>query len=274
MSNKPLKKSTLNWRRQVHEIIFEADTFSGKLFDVALLIAILGSILAVMLESVESIYDKYGPLLRGIEWGFTILFTIEYIARIISVKKPQKYIYSFYGLIDLLSVIPTYLSLVIVGPQYFAVIRTVRLLRVFRILKLTRYLGEASLLISALRASRAKIIVFIGAVLTVVVIMGTLMFLIEGKESGFTSIPTSIYWAIVTLTTVGYGDIAPDTVVGQVLASIIMILGYGVIAVPTGIVSAEMVKPTKKTNTQSCPSCSREGHEDNAVHCKFCGQKL
>ncbi len=266
--------NTSSWQDKVHEVIFEADTFAGKLFDVALLIAIIASVLAVMLESVESIYNRHGPILRVIEWGFTVIFTLEYVARIISVRKPRKYILSFYGIIDLLSVIPTYLSLIIVGPQYFAVIRTVRLLRVFRILKLTRYLGEASLLINAMKASRAKIIVFLGAVLSVVIIMGTLMFLIEGKESGFTSIPTSIYWAIVTLTTVGYGDIAPATVPGQILASIIMILGYGVIAVPTGIVSAEMVKPIKKTNTQACPSCSKEGHEDNAEYCKYCGEKL
>jgi voltage-gated potassium channel len=264
-----------HWRARIHEIIFEADTPLGKIFDIILLVAILLSVLAVMLESVGQIDQNYGKILYTIEWVFTILFTVEYIARLLVIKKPWKYGLSFFGLVDLLSIIPTYLSLFFVGAHSLLVIRSIRLLRVFRIFKLARFLGEASQLMAALKSSRIKIIVFMGTVVTAVIILGTLMYLIEGGENGFTSIPKSIYWAIVTLTTVGYGDIAPHTVLGQMVASIVMIMGYGIIAVPTGIVTSELIKPRETThNTISCQSCGQEGHDDDAEHCKFCGEKL
>ena len=263
------------WKERIHEIIFEADTPLGKLFDITLLVAIVLSVLAVMLESVNEIAQNYGGVLYITEWVFTGLFTIEYIARIIVIKKSWKYVFSFFGLVDLLSIIPTYLSLIFVGAHSLLVIRSIRLLRVFRIFKLVRFLGEASQLITALKASRIKIMVFIGSVFTAVIILGTLMYLIEGGENGFTSIPQSIYWAIVTLTTVGYGDIAPQTVIGQLFASIVMVLGYGIIAVPTGIVTSELMRPRQtSTNTTSCQSCGQEGHDDDAEYCKYCGESL
>ena len=227
-----------------------------------------------MLESVESISNVYGAELRYIEWSFTILFTLEYIARLMAIGKPIKYVFSFYGIIDLISIIPTYLGLFITGTHTLSVIRSIRLLRVFRILKLVRFISEAETLLKALKASRAKIVVFLFAVLSLTFILGTVMYLIETPESGFTSIPISIYWAIVTLTTVGYGDIAPQTVLGQTLASLIMIIGYAIIAVPTGIVGAQLAKTTPRTNTQSCPQCSLEGHDNDAKYCKYCGGKL
>lgn len=263
-----------NWKERVHEIIFEADTFLGKLFDVILLVAIVLSVLVVMLESVKEINQNYGELLYTLEWVFTILFTIEYIIRIMVIKKHWKYIFSFYGIVDLLATIPTYLGLFIVGAHSLLVIRSIRLLRVFRIFKLARFLGEASLLVKALKASRMKIAVFIGIILTAVIILGTMMYLIEGGVNGFTSIPRSIYWAIVTLTTVGYGDIAPQTVLGQMVASAVMILGYGIIAVPTGIITSEMIRHKPKVNTISCQNCGQEGHDDDAEHCKYCGEIL
>lgn len=267
-----------DWRWKLHEIIFEADTAGGKAFDVVLLITILLSVLVVMLESVASVQAEYGEWLYLAEWIFTILFTIEYAARILSVLRPRKYVTSFFGIIDLLSILPTYLSLLFAGTQAFLIIRSIRLLRVFRVFKLVRYIGEASHLTSALKASRPKIIVFIGGVFTFVVIIGTLMYLIEGRDGGFTSIPKSIYWAVVTLTTVGYGDIIPQTALGKGIATFIMILGYGIIAVPTGIVTAEMSYQKdhfkNKANTQSCPHCSAEGHDIDAVFCKKCGGKL
>jgi len=263
------------WRRKLHEVIFEADTFGGKAFDVALLWAIVISIVAVMLESVQSIEARYGMELRGVEWFFTVLFSIEYMARIVSVGRPVKYMFSFLGIVDLLAVIPTYLSIFFAGSQYFLVIRAIRLLRVFRIFKLARFLGEADVLMRALRASRFKITVFLGAVLSIVVIMGTVMYLVEGSENGFTSIPRSIYWAIVTLTTVGYGDIAPKTIIGQALASVIMIMGYAIIAVPTGIVTVELSQAGRAGITaQACPQCASEGHDSDAHFCKYCGARL
>ncbi|MCX2744029.1 ion transporter [Mangrovivirga sp. M17] len=263
-------------RSRAHEIIFEADTFWGKLFDVVLLIAILLSVVAVMLETVNGIRIEYGTFLVKIEWFFTILFTIEYIARLLSVKKPLKYATSFFGIIDLLSILPSYIGLFISGAQAFMILRSIRLLRVFRVLKMVRFLGEASELSRALRASRPKITVFVGGVFIMVVILGTLMYVIENGENGFTSIPKSIYWAVVTLTTVGYGDIAPQTPLGQAVATFIMILGYGIIAVPTGIVTSEMASNREKAsiNTISCPSCGAEGHRDDAIHCFRCGAPL
>lgn len=270
-----VEKSKLKpWQRKLHEVIFEADTPAGKWFDILLLWAILLSVVAVMLESVQSISEQYGTELRIIEWGFTILFTIEYFARILSVGKPIKYIFSFYGIIDLISIIPTFIGIFVSGTHTLSVIRSIRLLRVFRILKLVQFISEANLLIKALKASKAKIIVFLFAVLSLTFILGTVMYLIESPEAGFTSIPVSIYWAIVTLTTVGYGDIAPQTVLGQTLSSLIMIIGYAIIAVPTGIIGTELAKSKPNKNTQACLQCSREGHDDDALHCKYCGAKL
>ena len=270
---KTTKKSS--WKERLHEIIYEADTYEGKFFDVVLLIAIITSILFVMLESVESIDDKYHDFLHAGEWIITILFTIEYILRIISIKKPLKYIFSFFGIIDLLSTIPKYLSFFIVGTHSLIALRALRLLRVFRILKLARYIGASNNLLLALRASRAKIAVFLFFVLIVCIILGTVMYMVEGSENGFTNIPKSIYWAIVTLTTVGFGDIAPQTPLGQLIASVIMILGYSIIAIPTGIVSSEMTKSSHKdTSTQSCPNCLKENHKDKATFCYNCGSIL
>jgi voltage-gated potassium channel len=228
-----------------------------------------------MLESVSSVQARYGNILRAIEWGFTILFTVEYLARLYVVKYPRRYIFSFLGLVDLFAILPTYLSLFFIGSQYFLAVRTIRLLRVFRIFKLSRYLGEADVLRRALKASRHKITVFLFAVFSIVIIIGTLMYLIEGPERGFTSIPKSIYWAIVTLTTVGYGDITPQTVIGQTLSSLLMITGYGIIAVPTGIVTTELNKAAQNAvSTQVCPNCLREGHDVDAVFCKYCSARL
>ncbi len=273
-----------NWKTKLHEIIYEADTPAGKLFDVVLLITIIASIILVMLESVKSIDANYHNILNISEWIITILFSLEYIARIITVKKPLKYIFSFYGVIDFLSTVPKYISLIFGGIHALAALRALRLLRVFRILKLARYLGASNNLVSALKASRAKIFVFLFAVLILSIIFGTIMYLVEGEENGFTNIPKSVYWCIVTLTTVGFGDIAPQTPLGQLIATCIMILGYGIIAVPTGIVSAEYTSQSKaksisekdlvSLNTQSCPSCSAENHKDNADFCYNCGHKL
>ncbi len=264
------------WQRKVHEVIFEADTFAGKLFDIILLIAILLSVAVVMIESVPAYGEKYHTFFVRTEWTFTILFSLEYIARIISIKRPIHYIFSFYGIVDLLSIIPTFLGLFVAGNSHsLTVIRSLRLLRVFRILKLGQYLSDAQQLASALKHSRSKIIVFLGAVLTSVIILGTVMYLVETPESGFTSIPRSIYWAIVTLTTVGYGDIYPASDLGQFIAALVMIMGYAIIAVPTGIVTNELIQLNpRKVTTQACEHCSKEGHTLDAVYCKFCGEKL
>ena len=272
--SKTIKKTS--WKHRLHEVIYEADTKEGKLFDVILLIAIIASIILVMLESIESFDAKYHNLLNISEWIITVLFSIEYILRIITIKKPLKYVFSFYGIIDFLSTIPKYLSFILVGSHHLAALRALRLLRVFRILKLGRYVGASNRLLLALKASRAKIAVFLFFVVIVCIILGTIMYMIEGEENGFTNIPKSIYWAIVTLTTVGYGDIAPQTPLGQLIASIIMILGYSIIAIPTGIVSAEITKTDHKldTNTQACPNCLKENHKENAEFCYNCGSKL
>ncbi len=264
------------WRNTLHEVIFEADTPGGRAFDVWLLLFIVASVVVVMLESVADIRSQYGDALRVAEWVFTIAFTVEYVLRLICVDRPLRYAASFFGVVDLLSIAPTYASLAFAGAQSLLVIRALRLLRIFRVLKLGHFLYEADLLASALRASLRKIIVFLGAVLTSVLIVGALMYIVEGAESGFTSIPRSVYWAIVTMTTVGYGDIAPATTGGQVLASVLMIMGYGVIAVPTGIVSVELAQATRRdeVSTQACPSCGRDGHSTDARHCKYCGAAL
>jgi len=264
------------WRNTLHEVIFEADTPAGKAFDVLLIMCILGSVLAVVLESVNSIRSDYGQLLTVVEWVFTLLFSAEYVVRLLSVGRPAKYAASFFGVVDLLAVLPTYISLVVPGTHYLLVIRVLRILRIFRILKLVQYLSEARMLMDALRASSRKITVFLFAVSTMVVIFGSFMYVIEGEAHGFTSIPRSIYWAIVTMTTVGYGDISPQTNLGQMVASLVMVLGYGIIAVPTGIVTVGMGQAfSKKTvSTQACPECGADGHDSDALHCKFCGSKL
>ncbi len=261
--------------KRLHEIIFEADTKAGKAFDVILIVSIIASVLVVMLDSVASYREVYGDWFYQIEWFFTILFTVEYFLRIISVKRPWGYIFSFYGLVDLFSILPTYISILLPGSQYFLVIRILRVLRVFRVLKFTQYLIEINQLREALASSRRKITVFIFTVVTITVIVGSLMYVIEGAENGFTSIPKGIYWAIVTLTTVGYGDISPQTNLGQMLSALIMIMGYGIIAVPTGIVTVELSRATPKSRTtEVCRYCSREGHDTDAEYCKYCGGKL
>jgi voltage-gated potassium channel len=263
-------------RHKLHEIIYEADTPAGKWFDIILIVCIILSVIAVMLDSVNAISVRYGEWLFYAEWVFTILFTIEYILRLISVTRPIYYATSFFGIVDLLAILPTYIGLFIAGGKYLVVIRLLRILRIFRVLKLTRYVGESRVLIKALRASRRKITIFIFTVLTIVTILGSFMYLIEGEENGFTSIPMSIYWAIVTLTTVGYGDITPQTVLGQFLSVIIMLLGYGIIAVPTGIITVEMTQAFKSDagNIRACTSCGADNHDEDAVHCKYCGDKL
>jgi len=264
------------WKARLYETIFEADTRLGKLFDISLLILIILSTLIVMLETVPEMPAAFTHYFYILEWVFTIIFTLEYGLRIIAVEKKRKYIFSFLGLVDFLSILPTYAALLVTGAQVFLVIRTIRLLRVFRILKLAQFIGAGNTLRSALYASRHKISVFLLTVLMTVIISGTIMYLVEGREHGFTSIPKSIYWAIVTMTTVGYGDIAPQTFLGQAIASLIMVLGYGIIAVPTGIVSAEMIqfKSKEKLTTQVCPQCMRDGHDADAVYCKYCSGKL
>ena len=263
------------WRGRLHEVIFEADTRAGRAFDIGLIGLILLSVLAVMLESIGGVRRRYGAQLYAAEWAFTILFTVEYALRLLSVRRPLRYASSFFGVVDLLAIVPTYLSLLVPGSHYLLIIRILRLLRVFRVLKLAEHLTEADVLMRALRASRRKISVFLLTVLTLVVIIGTLLYVIEGEANGFTSIPVGIYWAVVTLTTVGYGDISPKTPVGQTLAALVMIIGYGIIAVPTGIVTVEIAQAVRKpVSTQACPDCSSQGHDVDAVHCKYCGAKL
>ncbi|MFP4163102.1 MAG: ion transporter [Chitinispirillaceae bacterium] len=266
--------SPVSWREKLNEIIFEAETFRGKAFDVVLLIAILGSTLTVVLESVPELRNQFRPLFFYLEWGFTILFTIEYIMRLMCLRHPAGYMSSFFGVIDLLAVLPTYIGLLIPGAQSFLILRLLRLLRVFRILKLGAYLSAASLLRNAILASKRKVLVFLFAVLIMVLILGSMAYAIEGERHGFVSIPTSVYWAIVTITTVGYGDLAPQTTLGKLLASVAMLLGYAIIAVPTGIVTAEMARGSSSVSTRACSFCDRGGHDPDADYCKFCGGKL
>jgi len=266
------------WRYRLHEVIYGTDTREGKLFDLILLGVILYSIIIVMLESIPSINASHHRFLNRSEWVVTVLFTIEYFLRIICIKRPGKYIFSFFGLIDLLSTIPKYLSYFVVGSQYITAFRALRLLRVFRILKLVRFMGESNNLLRALRASRTKIFVFVFFVMIISVLLGTVMYLVEGPQNGFISIPHSVYWTIVTLTTVGYGDISPQTGLGQMIATLIMIIGYGIIAVPTGIVSAEYtVARTDRADIddgRSCSHCGTDIHRKDAEYCRKCGQKL
>lgn len=260
---------------KLHEIIFEADTPEGKLFDIILLIAILLSVIFVILESVESLAERYGTFFYTAEVFLTILFTIEYLLRIWILKKPVKYITSFFGVIDFLAVLPTYLTVLLPGAHGLMVIRALRLLRVFRIFKLGRYLKESRVLVEALKASKIKIFVFLTAVVIINIIVGSVMYLVEGSENGFSNIPQSIYWAIVTMTTVGYGDMSPSTDLGRFLASIVMIMGYAIIAVPTGIVTSELSAARKNSlHTQACPSCGQEDHASDARYCRHCGEHL
>ncbi len=260
---------------RVRLVIFEAHTPAGKAFDVGLIICILVSVLAVLLDSVASLHRAYGSYLLAIEWFFTLIFTLEYIARLWCIQDTRRYARSFYGVVDLLGIIPTYLSVLVADTQYLLVIRILRVLRVFRVLRMVRYVGEAELLTQALIASRRKITVFISSVLALVVIFGSFMYLIEGQENGFTSIPRSIYWAVITLTTVGYGDLTPQTPLGQAVATLVMIMGYGIIAVPTGIVTLEISEAHKRAaNTRTCPVCAVEGHIREATYCWRCGAHL
>jgi len=265
-----------SFRRRLYEIIFEADTPAGKAFDVTLLMLILLSVIVVLLESITSYSVLYGDLFKQLEWIFTILFTIEYILRLYVTKNPRAYATSFFGVVDLLAILPTYLSLFAIGYEQLIIIRALRLMRIFRIFKLGHFLNEGDTIVRALRASRTKIAVFLTFVLLLVLIIGSLMYVVEGSvNEGFSDIPRSIYWAIVTLTTVGYGDITPITPIGQFLSAAVMMLGYAIIAVPTGIVSAEMVSQQRHLHTtQVCPHCHREGHEVDAVFCKYCGGEL
>ncbi len=263
------------WQRVLFRVMFGTGTRAGEIFDLVLMAAILLSIAAVMLESVESIQAAHGGWLKGVEWGFTLLFTAEFVLRLLCVKRPVRYAASFFGVVDFLAVVPTYLALLASASQPFLVVRVLRLLRVFRILKMRRYVRAGDTIWAALVASRQKIAVFMAGVLTLVVVIGTLMYLIEGPERGFSSIPASIYWAVVTLTTVGYGDIAPQTIPGQMLASVVMILGYGIIAVPTGIVTVEMGKVRSSAEARRrCAACAAAGHEPDAAFCKACGAAL
>ena len=262
------------WRNRLHEIVFESETIGGRIFDMLVIWLILLSLLAVVLESVREVRDDHGGTLYLFEWVFTILFTIEYILRLMAVRKPLLYGLSFFGLVDLLAILPTYISLFVPGTQYLLSIRILRLLRIFRILKLSEYISEGKVITTALVASRRKITVFLVSVLTIVTSVGATMYVIEGEDNGFTSIPTSIYWAIVTLTTVGYGDLSPKTALGKTLASIVMILGYAIIAVPTGIVTAELTRHSKQLSTQVCPGCHSQDHDADAVFCKYCSAKL
>lgn len=270
------KAGPKSWQHRLHEIIYETETSAGKAFDVTLLILIFASIIVVMLDSINKWHILNGDLFSAMEWGFTILFTIEYILRLICIKRPWRYVFSFLGLIDLLSIVPSYLSIFFAGAQSLLVLRALRLLRIFRIFKLSHFLSEMQFLSGAIKGSLRKISIFMLVVITLVIIMGSIMYLIESGQNGFSSIPDSIYWAIVTITTVGYGDISPATAAGKFVASIIMLMGYAIIAVPTGILTTEMAIAMRKKDTLAvaCLSCGREGHDTNAEFCKFCGEKL
>ena len=274
----PEANKAADWRFRWHEIVFEADTPKGKAFDIGLLVTIVASILIVMLQSVSTINQEYGNILNIADWVITIGFSIEYALRIACVRRPWRYIFSFWGIVDLLSVLPSYVALVIPGSHYLSVVRVLRLIRIFRIFKLNSYIQESRVLLEALKAARPKIVVFLLVVMSLILVMGTTVYVIENfadDSSEFTSIPKAIYWAIVTITTVGYGDIAPQTVLGQTIAAIAMILGYAIIIVPSGIFSVEIIAASKaQTNTQVCLTCSKEGHDDDASYCKYCGSKL
>ena len=271
----PLRPNAAAWRARLYVVIFEADTPGGRAFDVALLAAIALSVVAVMLETVRSVGDAHGTLLRAAEWGFTGLFTVEYALRLLSVRSPRRYALSFFGLVDLLSILPTFVGLAVAGGQSLLIVRALRLLRIFRIFKLGRFVSEAAALRAALWESREKVVVFLATVVVVVSIIGTAMYLVEGElggNAGFSSIPQSVYWAVVTMTTVGYGDVTPVTPLGKALSALLIILGYALIVVPTGIVSAGLSKPAG--SGRPCPICGRGGHDADAGFCKHCGAGL
>jgi len=262
-------------QHKIYTIIFGTDTPAGKLFDIVLLYMIFFSVLAMILESVEAIHQSFGGWLLGTEWLFTGLFTLEYLVRIYCSPKPWRYIRSFYGLVDLLAILPSYMGLFIADVNYLLMVRLLRVLRVFRVLKLVRYLSEANILVRAMLMSRRKILVFFSSVLVLSTIFGSLMFVVEGPEHGFTSIPKSIYWTIVTITTVGYGDITPQTSLGQLIAAGAMLTGYSIIAVPTGILTAELATEMQRSRSQRhCDECRSAGHESDALYCKLCGHTL
>ena len=266
-------------RQTIYDVIFGYESRAGKLFDLILIVLIISSVTAVLFDSVASFHEQYGDFLYRLEWLFTILFTTEYVLRLYSTPNKLKYIFSFYGIIDLVSILPTYIAFLFPSAVYLIVIRIMRVLRIFRILKLMRYMGEANMLYSALVQARRKILVFLFSVVNLIIIFGALMFIIEGPENGFDNIPQSIYWAIVTITTVGYGDISPHTPIGQFVAAIAMICGYAVIAVPTGIIGAELMaqvqqRSQKPINDSVCVGCKAAGHDLDARHCKYCGSLI
>ena len=270
------------WRRHLYDIIFEADTPAGRRFDIALVFAILLSILVVVLDSVPGLHRDHGDALNIAEWTFTGLFTLEYLARLVCVQRPWRYASGFYGVIDLLAVLPSYFSLMVPGTELLLDIRILRLLRVFRIFKLTLYIEEYTRLGEALSASRRKIMVFLSVVLMAILILGTIMYVVEGPKNGYTSIPVAMYWATVTMTTVGYGDITPHTHLGKTIASFMMLLGWGILAVPTGIVTAEIAASrndrrrgaARDPSARRCTACGSDGHEPGARFCKDCGEAL
>lgn len=272
-----LGKPDSGWRQRIYAIVFESDTPAGKLFDIVLIFAILASVAAVLADSVEVLARRHGAVLNALEWVFTILFTVEYIARVSCVERPLRYVTSFYGIVDLAAVLPTYLALIFPEAALLIDVRILRLMRVFRIFKLTAYMIEYRMLGEALAASRRKIMVFLSVVVMIVLVIGTLMYVMEGPSNGFTSIPVAVYWAISTMTTVGYGDMVPKTDLGRLLASIVMLLGWGILAVPTGIVTAEMTAQryrTRSSSEDSCPACGLAAHEQGAQYCKACGTRL
>src|SRR5688572_10046637 len=270
------KNNSRPWRSRLHDTIYESNTVAGKTFDIALLVLIIASILVVMLDSIELYNERYGHIFYTMEWGFTILFTIEYILRLISIRRPWKYVFSLLGIIDLLAIIPSYLSIFFSGAQSLLVLRALRLLRIFRIFKLTHFISEMRFLRVAMKGSLRKISIFMLIVLMLVIILGSIMYLVEDGKNGFSSIPESIYWAIVTITTVGYGDITPATTLGKFVASLIMLIGYGIIAVPTGIITTEMALAAKNKEHlhEVYPRCGKEGHDADAKFCKNCGGRL
>lgn len=273
-------KPVTSWKKKLHSIVYESNTTAGKLFDIALLVFILSSIVIVMLDSMSSFHDQYGALFIKLEWIFTIIFTIEYILRLLAIDRPWLYVFSFFGIIDVLAILPAYLSIFDIGAHSLLVFRALRLLRIFRIFKLAHFLSEAEFLKKSLMVSLKKISIFLLVVFTIVIILGSVMYMIENGENGFNSIPDSIYWAIVTITTVGYGDISPQTPLGKLVASIIMFIGYGIIAVPTGIITSDMARQGSNSKRQreigheTCPGCGREDHDANALYCKICGTSL
>jgi voltage-gated potassium channel len=271
------ENNSLTWKEKLFTVIFEADTRAGKNFDIALLILIILSIILVMIESIPSMLKEYDSFLYKAEWVITILFTIEYLLRLLVVKKPWKYMTSFYGVIDLLSILPTYISFFVPQSQFLILIRALRLMRVFRIFKLTQFVRESMTIVLALKASSRRILVFLTFVILLSIFLGALIYVVESPQNeNFSSIPQSVYWSIVTITTVGYGDISPITPAGKLIASLIMLLGYAIIAVPTGIVTVELTKSarTEKAEAQACPSCGHSGHDPDAKYCKYCGHAL